>query len=560
MDAARGGAEASMQIRPRSWIATTISAALLVSGAGFATAAGDALAEPIAARRAPAADTQPRALDLVLALDNSGSMRRNDTERLVHRVIAELGRRLAPSARVGLVRFDTDADVILPLQEGKDGNLETALAAAAGQLRYDGRLTNIPAGVESAIYELREHGRRDADRVILLLTDGIIDLGSVARNLSQTLWLRDTLAAAANDQGIRVFGMAFTDDADLDLLQGLSQRTGGRYFRVFSAAGIAPALDSLQMRLAEIAHANAERAATNAFVIEQLDKTARAAAAAEAAAEQAARAAGTTAPVHVFLPEPTVHWNMMLLAFTGLVGLGTLTFSVWQRRRRRAVDPSPMPAARLKVLGQPGRNVPCYALVKSITRIGRARDNDIVLQQKTVSAHHAVIEWCGGVFLLRDVGSTNGTRKNGTLISDPARIDMRTVPLKHGDRITLDACRFQFLVGAAERGDNTQVDGIALPDVTVVRDAVAVGRGGGHVTVASSEQDIDRPVARPARPVRSPAEPEDCTQLKPRARHIHGPWDAIATCRHCGQTICEWCGTERDGEPVCIDCAALEAA
>ena len=52
-------------------------------------------------------------------------------------------------------------------------------------------------------------------------------------------------------------------------------------------------------------------------------------------------------------------------------------------------------------------------------RIGRAADNEIVLNDPKVSRYHAVIEWNGSGFLLRDLGSTNGTFVNGAQVEGP---------------------------------------------------------------------------------------------------------------------------------------------
>jgi soluble lytic murein transglycosylase-like protein/uncharacterized membrane protein YqjE len=63
----------------------------------------------------------------------------------------------------------------------------------------------------------------------------------------------------------------------------------------------------------------------------------------------------------------------------------------------------------------PQAGVP-YELREPITRIGRAADNDIVLtgaDATVVSAHHAEVCRGDGGWLLRDLGSTNGTYVNG---------------------------------------------------------------------------------------------------------------------------------------------------
>ena len=51
--------------------------------------------------------------------------------------------------------------------------------------------------------------------------------------------------------------------------------------------------------------------------------------------------------------------------------------------------------------------------VNTDTTIGRAQDNDIIFGEKTVSGHHAKIVVDGDRFMIKDLGSTNGTRVNG---------------------------------------------------------------------------------------------------------------------------------------------------
>ncbi len=45
--------------------------------------------------------------------------------------------------------------------------------------------------------------------------------------------------------------------------------------------------------------------------------------------------------------------------------------------------------------------------------IGRAFDNSIFIEDPSVSRHHAVIRWKGGMMYVCDLGSTNGTSLNG---------------------------------------------------------------------------------------------------------------------------------------------------
>jgi pSer/pThr/pTyr-binding forkhead associated (FHA) protein len=70
-----------------------------------------------------------------------------------------------------------------------------------------------------------------------------------------------------------------------------------------------------------------------------------------------------------------------------------------------------------------------YAVLRSPTKIGRLADNDIVLNDKRVSRHHAEVIQQSGRWVVRDTGSTNGTALNGKMIKE--------APLKPGDKVSL---------------------------------------------------------------------------------------------------------------------------
>lgn len=69
--------------------------------------------------------------------------------------------------------------------------------------------------------------------------------------------------------------------------------------------------------------------------------------------------------------------------------------------------------------------------------IGRALDNDVVIDSAEVSRHHARIEFRDGRYWIIDLQSTNGTAVNGEFGNEH--------PIDHGDRITLGNVTMQFL-------------------------------------------------------------------------------------------------------------------
>ena len=82
----------------------------------------------------------------------------------------------------------------------------------------------------------------------------------------------------------------------------------------------------------------------------------------------------------------------------------------------------------------------CYPLRGAATRIGRLSDNDIALDDDTVSRYHAVIIDTGNSFVITDLQSANGV--------DVADQRIRTsATLADGDRIRICGHEFIFEVG-----------------------------------------------------------------------------------------------------------------
>ncbi len=189
------------------------------------------------------------ASDVMLVLDNSGSMRKNDPEFLLKPAVSAFVAALDADTRAGLLIFDEVIDYAVPLAD-LDAATQAAIDGAVGDIDYRGQYTNSPAAVERAIYELKRSGRDEAARVIIFMTDGIVDTGNPEIDAEKTKWLREELAAAAAASGIRVFGIAFTENADFFLIQSLASKTGGEYFRALGAADLAGVFADVRGQLA----------------------------------------------------------------------------------------------------------------------------------------------------------------------------------------------------------------------------------------------------------------------------------------------------------------------
>lgn len=71
-----------------------------------------------------------------------------------------------------------------------------------------------------------------------------------------------------------------------------------------------------------------------------------------------------------------------------------------------------------------------WPLAVPVTRIGRWPDNDIVVDDRWTSRHHAEIRREGGDYVLHDLGSKNGTVLNGKRLESPQK-------LHDGDQISV---------------------------------------------------------------------------------------------------------------------------
>src|SRR5580692_6680854 len=89
--------------------------------------------------------------------------------------------------------------------------------------------------------------------------------------------------------------------------------------------------------------------------------------------------------------------------------------------------------------------------LRPLNSLGRHPNNSIQLLDKIVSKEHCIVELRDVRFLLRDLGSLNGTYVNGE------RVRGETF-LKHGDEIALGSTRARY-------DDGTGVVALPLPPV-----------------------------------------------------------------------------------------------
>ncbi|WP_163559028.1 vWA domain-containing protein [Halomonas sp. NO4] len=164
--------------------------------------------------------------DVRVIVDVSGSMRDNDPEQLAAEALELLVTLLPGGTRSGVWTFGESVANPLP-----PGTVDADWRAQAMDLapRLEGRdpFTDIEAAIREAAAN-----ESPGERHLVLLTDGMIDLppwrGAKPQiDTASRRQLLETLAPRLAESEVVVHAIAFSDEADLALVERLAQQTGG---------------------------------------------------------------------------------------------------------------------------------------------------------------------------------------------------------------------------------------------------------------------------------------------------------------------------------------------
>ena len=426
--------------------------------------------------------------DVVLVLDNSGSMKKNDPKFLVNNAVKEFISQQDENTRVGIVIFDQAVRLPVPLTDASLSNRETILNSIE-EINYKGLFTDSPAGIERAIYELKNNGRVDAEKSIIFMTDGIVDTGAPERDLEKSKWLREDLAPDAADNEIKIFGIAFTDAADFQLIQSISQKTDGEYYRALTVEDLQHVFEQINVIINTPPEPEVAQVVT------------------EAPAPIVAAPVVPPVPVIIEVPAQTMGEeerlrSMIIIAAAIVLTITLLGILVLLLRRSKelkaGVDEFIQDAYINDLQGKTDKQT--HKLSTRPTMFGRVAGKDadhldyIVVNESTIGRRHALIEFKDYSFWIIDQGSINGTFVNG----EPVNSEVR---LKHGDRIRLHKCDFEFIMPEMEESgatviSNTVFAGQAVAmddseDATEIRDHGDSGELNAEELNTATDADMD---------------------------------------------------------------------
>ena len=174
------------------------------------------------------------AQEVVLVLDNSGSMRKNDPGFLIKNAVTVFVNTLDKNARLAVLIFGQNVNWVVPFTEINDAS-KPEILSSLDRITYDGLYTNSRAAMAAAADELNQATESGAKKIIVFLTDGIVDTGDTKVDAQDDAWLRGEFASDAETNGISVIGVAFTKRSDQALVRTLADETGGTYYSVPAA-------------------------------------------------------------------------------------------------------------------------------------------------------------------------------------------------------------------------------------------------------------------------------------------------------------------------------------
>jgi hypothetical protein len=344
---------------------------------------------------------------VAVVLDTSGSLRPADLARARALALGVLAA-LEPGSEVAVFTFDDESRLVLPRTSSPD-EVRRALQGAGRKGRH--------TALHDALYDASRYlqDAPGAGKTILLLTDG--------RDEDSALDLDDGLKVA-QDAGMRVFavGLGQTEDR---VLRRIAKLTGGQF-----ALGVEARPDALAAQIRAVTAAAPAPAPPS--------PTAR------ALEPKSSSSSASAAPDSVG-GEHRTGMGGMAWAAMGLVAAAAAAGALLLAKRRNdgprvpgakpdltlRGDLSPTLLSFLDTSGEPVdktvtlRHRPVLTITKgpgqgqlfelngeSATSLGRARANDVVLPDVSVSSQHCRIRPEEGRYVLHDLQSTNGTFVN----------------------------------------------------------------------------------------------------------------------------------------------------
>lgn len=165
-------------------------------------------------------------MDIILAIDTSGSMKDTDPHNLRAEAATLFLHLLGRDDNLALVTFDTTTQVLSNLKAVEEDR--TFLVDQLRHVTSDGKYTNLYEAISHS-HDILKTSTRKA-RAVIVMTDGKLDLGHPTKDRELAQQMRDHLLPALRTEGIRIFSIAFTRFSDIQFLKRVALTTEGYFY------------------------------------------------------------------------------------------------------------------------------------------------------------------------------------------------------------------------------------------------------------------------------------------------------------------------------------------
>jgi Mg-chelatase subunit ChlD len=170
-----------------------------------------------------------KSLHAMIVFDISGSMRQSDPARSSVAAAQLFTDLVRADDAVGLATFSGMATTLVPVTASADSKAN--LHMHLNRLRFNGATTNLVAALEVGLAAFPASPNADRKNMVLLLTDGQLDLGKERKGEEPAALeqITQSLIPEYRRRGIALYTIAFTGASDHVLLKKMADASGGEF-------------------------------------------------------------------------------------------------------------------------------------------------------------------------------------------------------------------------------------------------------------------------------------------------------------------------------------------
>ena len=187
------------------------------------------LVSPASAYSANALSSPNPDLDVVLVMDSSGSMKQSDPKELRKPAAKLFISLLGTQDRASIVSFSDEGYPVAFLTSVKGSANQQKLFSAVDKISTRGVYTNLYGAIKTAAGILEKSGDPTHKHVIILMSDGKMDVGGLHNANDLNSKLLNELLPQLKTNHIELQTLAFTERSDLEFLEKIALATGGKY-------------------------------------------------------------------------------------------------------------------------------------------------------------------------------------------------------------------------------------------------------------------------------------------------------------------------------------------